>query len=66
MVEEVSIKVEQPPAKPTTKILIGEVSAINATVIKKFLEKYPLLFYACKRTEKNVSLARLYLELETN
>jgi len=40
MVEENALKVVDQPGKvPTTKILIGEVSAINATVIKKFLEK---------------------------
>jgi CheY-like chemotaxis protein len=40
MVEEDCLKVVDQPARvPTTKILIGEVSAINATVIKKFLEK---------------------------
>ena len=30
----------QLPDPKTTKILIGEVSLINSTVIKKFLEKY--------------------------
>jgi CheY-like chemotaxis protein len=37
--DEECLTVSRLPYQDTTKILIGEVSQINTTVIKKFLEK---------------------------